>query len=232
MPSLPGWDGFALRDHFAERTSIPVTLENDGIAAAYGEWQYGAGRGLQHLVCVAVGTGIGGGVIVDGRVLRGRRGMASHVGHFQMAADGPQCSCGAVGCFEALASGKALVRNARAGLATNPQSRLAQLAPAEIDGTVILAAAQTGDPFACRLLDQEADYLGRGFASLAHLYSPDRIVMGGGVSKAFEFMEQKIWAAANERFMTAFDEIEIKVAELGEDAALIGAAAQAIDAID
>jgi glucokinase len=90
-----------------------VVVENDGIAAAYGEWKHGAGQGLRHLVYVTVSTGIGGGVVVDGRLLRGRRGMAGHVGHFQMAAEGPACACGATACFEALASGTALGRCAQ-----------------------------------------------------------------------------------------------------------------------
>ena len=105
IPTLPNWESFALRDIFQAELGLPVILENDGIAAAYGEWKYGAGVGLRHLVYVTVSTGIGGGVVVDGHLLHGRYGMAGHVGHFRMAPDGPVCSCGATACFEALASG-------------------------------------------------------------------------------------------------------------------------------
>ena len=113
IPTLPGWEDFPLRDVLGQKLGLPVIVENDGIAAVYGEWKFGAGRGLRHVVFVTVSTGVGGGAIVDGRLLHGRRGMAAHVGHFRMAPDGPRCSCGATACFEAFAAGTALARRAR-----------------------------------------------------------------------------------------------------------------------
>ena len=113
IPTLPGWEDFPLAETLARELGLPVMLENDGIAAVYGEWKYGAGRGARNLVFVTVSTGIGGGAVVDGRLLHGRRGMAAHVGHFRMAPDGPLCSCGATGCFEAFAAGTALAKRAR-----------------------------------------------------------------------------------------------------------------------
>ena len=115
MGGLPAWP----RD-LPRNSALPVVVENDGIAAANGEWRFGSARGLRHFVYVTVSTGIGGGVVVDGRLLHGRRGMAGHVGHMIIEPDGPRCSCGASGCFEALASGSALARAGREAAAAQP----------------------------------------------------------------------------------------------------------------
>ena len=152
-------------------------------------------RGLQHFVYVTVSTGIGGGVVVDGRLLHGRRGMAGHVGHMIIAPDGPRCSCGAHGCFEALASGSALARAGREAVAAEPSSLLATAAPpTTITARDIVAAARQGDSLALTLLEREATWLGIGFSNLAHLYSPQAIVMGGGVSQAFDLLHEGIAA--------------------------------------
>ena len=168
---------------------LPVIVENDGIAAANGEWKFGSARGLRHFVYVTVSTGIGGGVVVDGRLLHGRRGMAGHVGHMIIEPDGPLCSCGAHGCFEALASGSALARSGREAVSAAPSSLLARARPADaITARDIVAAARQGDSLALTLLEREATWLGIGFSNLAHLYSPQAIVMGGGVSQAFDLL--------------------------------------------
>ena len=229
IPTLPGWAGLPLRDILAQRTGLPVVLENDGIAAAFGEWQYGAGRGLMHLVYVTVSTGVGGGVILDGRVLRGRRGMAAHVGHMPLAVDGPRCTCGALGCFEAFAAGSALARAARRAVAAFPQSRLASAAPpAALAAQHVAVAARQGDPVALKLLADEARYLGLGFASLIHLYSPEVVIMGGGVSQAFDLLSDGIHAVIRGRAMEAFKDVPVLKAGLGENSGLIGAAALAL----
>ena len=104
IPTLPGWDGLPVAQALSERTGFPARVENDGIAATLGEWRYGAGRGVSNIVYLTVSTGIGGGAVVDGRLLHGRKGIAGHLGHMRMAQEGPTCPCGTVGCFEALAS--------------------------------------------------------------------------------------------------------------------------------
>ena len=205
IPTLPGWEGFALRDRLAHAFGLPAVVENDGIAAAQGEWRHGAGRGLAHLVYVTVSTGVGGGVVVDGRLLHGRRGMAGHVGHMRVAEDGPVCSCGRVGCFEALASGTAFGRRADGGAEA-------------------VARARQGDPAALSLLAEEARLLGRGFANLAHLYAPERIIMGGGVAQAFDLLAPRIRAEFDAEAMPPFRTVEIVPAALGDNAGLIGAA--------
>ena len=227
IPTLPGWDGLPLRDILAERTGLPVALENDGIAAAFGEWRHGAGRGLSHLVYVTVSTGIGGGVVLDGRLLHGRRGMVAHVGHLPLVAEGPVCSCGAVGCFEALASGSALGTVARKAATGRPESRLAQVEA--VTARDVVQAAREGDELALDLLAEEARWLGRGFVGLLHLYSPEAIVMGGGVSEGFDLLQDKIHATIRACAMAAFRDVPVVKAGLGGNSGLIGAAALALE---
>ena len=213
IPTLVGWAGFPLREAIGAAFGRPAILENDGIAAAFGEWIYGAGAGCRHLVYVTVSTGIGGGVIADGRVVRGRRGMAGHVGHISLAADGPRCSCGAIGCFEALAAGPAFAAAARlSGYA---------------DAPAVVVAARRGEREALAVVDREAEILGRGFASLAHLFSPERIVMGGGVAQAFDFLAPRIAASFARHAMAPFRDVAILAAANGDNAGLVGAAALA-----
>ncbi|MGO4339608.1 ROK family protein [Labrys sp. KB_33_2] len=223
VPTLPGWEDFPLRDQLAATLGRPVVVEGDAIAACYGEWRFGAGRGLDHLLYVTVSTGIGGGVVSDGRLLHGRRGMTAHVGHFRLAKDGPRCSCGAVGCFEAFAAGTALDRRAREAAVAHPGSLLARV-PAPAAGSVVEAARQ-GDATALALLDEEAAFLGEGFASLIHLYSPEKVVMGGGVAHGFDLMTEKIHQIIRTTALPSFRDVPVVKAALGDNAGLVGAAA-------
>ncbi|CAM5775791.1 sugar kinase [Labrys miyagiensis] len=223
VPTLPGWEDFPLRDELARALGLRVVVEGDAIAACYGEWRFGAGRGLQHLLYITVSTGIGGGVISDGHLLHGRRGMTSHVGHFRMATDGPRCSCGGIGCFEAFAAGTALDRRARQAALDHPQSLLAGLAlPTAGD---VVEAARQGDSVALDLIGEEADYLGTGLTSLIHLYSPDKVIMGGGVSNGFDLMEARIGRVIRDTAMPSFRDVPVVRAGLGDNAGLVGAAA-------
>jgi glucokinase len=210
LPTLPGWEDFPLRDELSARLSLPVVLENDGISAACGEWKHGAGRGHNNLVYVTVSTGIGGGVIVDGKVLRGRRGMAGHVGHMMIDPSGPICPCGGKGCLEAFAAGPALNRIAQ-------QNGFA-------DAAEVVTAARQRNAQAMEIISREAEYLGYGFASLLHLYSPEILIMGGGVSNALDLMYPKIMEQIHRHAMPSFREVKLVAAQLGDNAGLIGAA--------
>ncbi len=213
LPSLPGWNNFPLRDTLARELGLSVTLENDGIAAAVGEWKFGAGRGHNNIVYATVSTGIGGGVIANGHVLRGRGGLACHIGHMMIMEQGPVCGCGGTGCFEALASGTAFSTAARiAGFA---------------DAAEVTVAARNGDMKAKTVVAREAELLGYGFASLLHLYSPERLIMGGGVSKAFDLLAPTIRAQIDRLAIPVFRSVEIVAAGLGDNAGLVGAAALA-----
>ena len=230
VPTLPRLDGFALRDSLAAELGLPVTLENDAIAAAVGEWRFGAGRGLRHLVYVTVSTGVGGGVIADGRVLRGRMGMAGHVGHMRLVTEGPRCSCGAVGCLEALASGTALGARARAAARADPAGALARVGdPAVIEARHVVELALRGDPTCLGLLREEAAYLGAGFTTLLHLFSPELIVVGGGVAHAFDLMAENIREVIRRDALEPFRNVPVVRAALGENSGLVGAAALAVE---
>lgn len=230
VPTLPHWEDFPLRQHLMADLNLPVVVEGDAIAACYGEWHFGAGKGLRHLLYVTVSTGIGGGVISDGRLIHGRRGMTAHVGHFRMFVEGlaetPRCSCGAVGCFEAFAAGTALDRRARQAAHDHPESALARVAATQpLTAGHVVEAARQGDATALRLIDQEADYLGEGFTSLIHLYSPERVIMGGGVSHGFDLMEARIHAVIRNTALPSFRDVPVVRAGLGDNAGLVGAAA-------
>jgi glucokinase len=216
LPTIAGFENFPLGAALRKSVALPLWLENDGIAAAIGEWRLGAGRGFANIVYVTVSTGIGGGVIVDNHVMRGRRGMAGHVGHMIIVPDGDVCGCGTRGCFEAYGAGPAFTKRAVSrGLTA--------------DSKAVFEAAREGHAIAMELVREEAEILGRGFASLAHLYSPDLIVMGGGLANAFDDLIPDMRATFIENAMPAFKDIKIVRAGLGGNSGLIGAAALVFD---
>lgn len=227
-PTLEGWHNVPLAARLGERLGLPVWLENDANAAALGEWRFGAGQGLGTVVFVTVSTGIGGGVVTNGRVFHGSRGLAAEIGHMTIAAGGPRCFCGAVGCFEALASGTALGRNG-ARLARQPEGGAiaAHAEAGRVTARSVVAAARAGDAAAARLIAAEARWLGRGLTNLLHLYSPDVIVIGGGLSTAFDLLIGGIRAEIDRRAMPAYRDVAVVPATLGSRAGLIGAASLA-----
>ncbi len=223
VPTLAGFDNFPLRAALAEKLALPVLLENDGIAAALGEWTFGAAKGWENVVYVTVSTGIGGGVIADGRVVRGRSGMAGHVGHMVFMRGGERCACGNRGCFEAYGSGPAFTRRAAVAAAGDGRTSLGKDGR-PITAAAVFAAAEAGDDLAGVLVREEAEILGQGFASLLHLYSPDILVMGGGMANQFEVLESGIMASLRACAMPAFRDTPVVRAALGNNSGLIGAA--------
>jgi glucokinase len=221
IPTLQGFDNFPLKAELQKRFAFPVSLENDGIAAAIGEWQFGVGAGLDNIVYVTVSTGIGGGVIADGRVLRGRKGMAAHIGHMSVQPNGELCPCGNRGCFEAYGSGTAFTRRAQSVIT---QGTMRQLRGEEINSRDVFAAGRAGDDRANRLIDDEAEILGRGFTSLLHIFSPDILIMGGGLSNEFERLHPGIQRYIRTWAMPAFKDVNVVRAALGQNSGLIGAA--------
>jgi glucokinase len=230
-PNL-AWRDEPLGARVAEVLKVPVVVENDANAAAWGEFAFGAAKDVEHMVCVTVGTGIGGGVVIDGELLRGAHGVAAELGHMRVVPGGHRCGCGARGCWEQYASGRALVREGRAQAESGSLAAAQMLSvcgitdPAELTGPMITKAAAAGDPCAVELLDDLGQWLGEGLASIATLFDPSTIVIGGGVSAAKELLlksaqvafEKNLPAKAN-RPHPAFG-----LAELGNDAGLIGAA--------
>ncbi|MEO6610406.1 MAG: ROK family protein [Aestuariivirga sp.] len=218
LPTLKGFTEFPLRDALKKTLQMDVKLENDGIAAAIGEWRFGAGQGLANLVYVTVSTGVGGGVIVDNHVMRGRKGMGGHVGHMAIEPDGLMCNCGNKGCIEAYAAGPAFTARARKRMA-NPAITTQQ----------VFAAAKSGDAVAKELVAHEAMLLGLCFTSLLHLFSPEILVMGGGLSNEFEALYPAIRAYMDANAMAAFKDVPLVKAKLGDNSGLIGAASLVFD---
>jgi glucokinase len=223
IPTLPGWVDIPLAEWLHEALGRPVTLENDGVSAAIGEWRFGAGRGLSDFVYITVSTGIGGGVIADGRVLRGRGRLAAHVGHMTIDPQGAVCTCGNRGCWEALASGTALRDYARELAVRAPESVLSRRG-VSIDARAVVEAARAGDELALQLVAREAELLGIGIVNLLHLYSPAAVVIGGGLSNGFDLLHAGIAGQLRARALPPFRDIPVVPAELGQDAGVVGAA--------
>ncbi len=228
IPALDGWGGFALADRLSDVSGLPCFLENDAKAAALGEWRAGAGRGCANLAYVTVGTGIGGAMIVDGRLLRGSGGLAGEIGHTHVTDSPEPCACGRTGCWQAVASGAALGNRARAALQDHPASRIATLAGATaVTAFHVAEAAREGDGLACRLLAELAHHLGIGLANVQHCYAPSRIIIGGGMSGLLELLRDGVEKSLRAGLLPGFEPAEIRAAERGDDAGLVGAALMA-----
>jgi len=231
-PNL-GWQNLPIRDLFAARLGRPIALGNDVNAGALGEWRYGAGRGMRNFVFVACGTGVGGGVIVDGQLLLGRVGLAAEVGHMVVALDGPLCHCGGHGCLEAFAGGWAIEEAAQGLLDQGIPSALTELMEERgegLSGSLINYAAQHDDGLAIEVLARAGRALGFAVASLAHLFNPEGIAIGGGVISAGPFLFDPMHEAIDEYLLAGFsDDLQISPSLLGQDAGLLGAAVLARD---
>ncbi|MDP9276840.1 MAG: ROK family glucokinase [Actinomycetota bacterium] len=228
-PNL-AWRDEPLRSAIEGRCGLPVVIENDANAAAWAEARFGAGRGEDHVVVLTVGTGIGGGIVLDGRLLRGRFGVAAEIGHINIVPDGRRCGCGLEGCWEQYASGRALVQEAQELAKASPAMardmlRLAGGEPQMITGPMVTQAAHEGDVAALRCFDVVGTWLGRGMAQLAAVLDPGLFVLGGGVSAAGEVLREPAWQALLQ-YLTARGHrphAELRVAGLGPEAGIVGA---------
>ncbi len=225
------WRHEPLQENLQRRVRVPISVDNDANAAAWAEWKFGAAREESHFMIVNLGTGIGGGLIIDGHVQRGRYGIAGEFGHMQVVPNGLRCECGNRGCWEQYASGNALVREARSLIAANSPMATDLLAsvggdPANLTGPLITLAAQGGDQTSIELLAEIGHWLGVGIANLAAAFDPGTFVIGGGVSAAGPLLLDP----ARETFRRQLPgrgyrpEAQIVGAELGNEAGLIGAA--------
>jgi glucokinase len=229
-PNL-AWRNEPLRAAVEQRTGLPVVVENDANAAAWGETCFGAGNGQPHTVTLTVGTGLGGGVVLGGELVRGAFGAAAEVGHVTLVPDGRPCGCGNAGCWEQYASGRALVYEARQRAAQSPTSatlllELANGHPDAITGPMVTMGAVAGDPVALESFKAVGTWLGHGMAALAAVLDPRVFIIGGGVSEAGELLI----APARDTFQSTLTArshrptAAVRVAQLGQDAGLIGAA--------
>jgi glucokinase len=230
-PNIAGWNGVDLDAELTALIGLPVVIENDANAAAWGEAAFGAGRGHGHLLIVTVGTGIGGGMVVNGNLYRGGFGTAAEIGHMRVVPEGHLCGCGARGCFEQYASGSALMRHAREAISATPE--LARNLLALGDGTVygltgkhVTEAAHAGDAVALAAFHTTAHYLGAGIAALSVILDPTRIVIGGGVVDAGEILLEPTRQSLIRHmpFAGKHPYPDIVPAELGNKAGLVGVA--------
>lgn len=225
------WRNETLGADLSRMTGLPVVVENDANAAAWGEFRYGAGRDVDDQLMVTVGTGVGGGVVVGGNLLRGAYGVAAEIGHLCVVPDGRPCGCGNRGCFEQYASGTALVRSTQEAVAANPllAQDLVRRAGGDataITGPMITDAARDGDRFAIEQLEELGRWLGHGIASLVAVLDPAVIVIGGGVSEAGDLLLDPL-RASFDRELTPRGfrpRAEVRLAALGNRAGVIGAA--------
>lgn len=231
-PNLRAVEGIPLKDALEPKIGMPLTIENDGNAAAWGEFRFGVGSEADHLVFVALGTGIGGGVITHGILMRGAQGSGGELGHVTIQATGPRCACGNHGCLEALASGTAIGRRARELAIENPDSALGRLAVRrQILGEDVTELAREGDQVALSVLEEAGTWLGVGLAGFVNVFNPEVVAVGGGVMEAGELVLE---AARREVILRSRppsrDLAQIKVATLGPKSGVLGAAALARDA--
>ncbi|MBI4301281.1 MAG: ROK family protein [Chloroflexi bacterium] len=228
-PNLQGWDNTPLREIWEAEFSLPVLVGNDANMAALAEHRFGAGRGYQHMIYLGVGTGIGGGVIIEGRLLLGAQGLATEPGHMTIDLAGPRCKCGNVGCLEMLASGLAIARWANERLARGAKSALQGK---RVVGETVIAAARSGDGLARGILEIVGSYLGVGVVNLVHIFNPQAVVIGGGVAiQAGDLLLDPVRRVVAERAMPSFRQVAILPSALGDDAGLRGAACLILDSL-
>ncbi|HVB97431.1 MAG TPA: ROK family protein [Chloroflexota bacterium] len=232
-PNLPGWGDVELRSILEQKLTVPVVVGNDANVAALAEHHFGAGRGASHLVFITVSTGIGGGIVNDGELLLGAWGGAAEIGHMTIDLNGPRCTCGNFGCLEAMASGHAIAREAARRIASGATSVLTERVRGNLDELrtqLIVQAAREGDPLADQVIKWAAYNLGVGLANVMHMFDPDLIAIGGGVSNAWDLLIPTIRRALRERAMEVYvRRTRIVRSELGDDAGMLGAVALAID---
>jgi glucokinase len=241
-PNLPGWETVPLSDMLKERLDLgddtPIVLVNDANAAGLAEFKFGAGspkrmdKEIKHLVYLTVSTGVGGGVVVDGKLLVGSSGLAAELGHMVIDVNGPRCYCGGIGHLEAMASGTALAREGYVVVASRRKTSMADAVggnPDKVTAEVVVQAAREGDAAACELMEREGFLVGIGVVNCIHTFNPELIVIGGGVSNAGDLLFNPVRATAEARVMPAYlGTYEIVPAALKGTSGALGAVAAAL----
>jgi len=232
-PHLPGWRDVPLRDILEKELGKKTFVINDADAAALGELYFGAARGARNFVHITLGTGIGGGIVIDGRIYTGTLGTAGEVGHTTIVDNGPLCNCGNRGCWETLASGSALAREARQRIREGNKTSILDYAGGDtnkVTAEVVYKAAQQGDALARELILRTGYYVGVGLANLINIFNPELIVIGGGLTNIGDMLLEPAFKAAAERaYRQSFEAVRFAYAELGRDSGVLGAAAFALN---
>lgn len=226
-PNFPDWNKLPLKDQLEQALGIPVFIENDANAAALGEQWRGAGRGIRSMILLTLGTGVGGGIILDNKIWHGADGMAGEIGHMTIVPDGRPCTCGNTGCLEMYASARGIVQSYREALGG---------APAVVSGSTktltseqVYEAARARDGAAVQVMKDMGRTLGIGIASLINIFNPERVLIGGGVKDAWPLFIEATHAEIMKRaFEVPAKRTEIVPTQLGDDAGVVGAAAVAL----
>lgn len=236
-PNLPGWRDFPLQEELKKAVGLPVYVTNDVRAATWGEWLYGAGRGCEDLICIFVGTGIGGGIVSGGKMLEGCSNTAGEIGHMTIDLKGPPCTCGNRGCFEALASGWSIAKRIKGTLAEDPNFERIMLElgdgkKEELSARHLFQAARAGNPIAGRIIKDVSEALIAGVSNLVNAMNPKRIILGGGIINGYpEFIDLIKKGIPTRALKAPLKLLEIVEASLQSDAGVAGAAAFAAKAV-
>lgn len=224
-PNIPGWVDVPIAAIMEKEFGIPTRVDNDVRCAALGELNFGAGIGCENLICITVGTGIGSGLIINGKLVRGASNAAGEIGHIKLdMTGGPLCGCGDRGCLEAFASGPSIVAMAEEYIKGGKSTKYRELANPEITPYIVSEAAKQGDPVAQRIFAIVGEYIGIGLASVVNLLNPEKIIIGGGVAAAGDILMTPIKETLVKRAMKiAGSTVEVVPAELGNTAGVIGA---------
>lgn len=226
-PNIPGWVNVPIAQMIEDEFHIPTRIDNDVRCAALGEMKFGAGQGCENFVCITVGTGIGSGLVVNGKLVRGASNAAGEIGHIKLQMkDGPICGCGDTGCLEAFASGPSIVAMAQDYIKGGKSTKFRELAGVdnEITPYIVAKAAEEGDPVAKRIFEIVGEYIGIGLTSVINLLNPEKVIIGGGVAEAGDLLLNPIRKTIKERAMVvAGSAVEIVPAQLGNSAGVIGA---------
>ncbi len=214
------------RDLMAKHFNIPVYIGNDANVAALAEAKVGAAKGVKNAIMITLGTGVGGGIIIDGKIYEGHYTAAGELGHIVLVHNGEQCTCGRKGCWEAYASVTGLVRQTKAAMAANPDSIMNNTPVDQVSGRTSFDAAKKGDAAALAVVDQYEEYVAEGLADMINIFSPEILVIGGGICKEGDYLLDPIRAKIKDRVFGVglLPERKIVTAQLGNDAGLIGAA--------
>jgi glucokinase-like ROK family protein len=230
-PLMPGWENYPIRAQLEEMWKLPVSLNNDAELGALGEWAYGAGRGERHLAYIKVGSGIGAGLLIDGKIFRGATGSAGEIGHTTIRDDGPLCNCGNHGCLETLAGGKAIAKRAIEAVQSGRRTMMASIEPVDhITARDVADAAHRGDLVAQQIMKDAGTYLGIAIASLVNLFNPNMVVVGGGIAQMGDLLLQPIRQVVQQRSLrSSAQAVRINTSVLGRRSSSMGAAVQALN---
>jgi len=231
-PNLPALDGFPIRAFLQKRISSSIFIENDANAFTLGEGWVGAAKGCKHYCGITLGTGVGGGIVVEGKILHGVKGMAGEIGHMVIDPEGPSCGCGGRGCLEVYASGTGIKRMALEAIEKGEGKGILKRSggdPQKITSEKVFKAARSGDLTAKKIFNEMGRFLGLGLVSLIRLFNPEKIVIGGKVSQAWDYFIGSVMETVQERTKEALRErLQIVQADCGDDAGMLGAAYSAL----